>query len=104
MFTVFALGELYSPAAAKGGGTPGVSFFDQAMNQHVDLYEDPTISYIESLLLIVRFPLNKQAKIVLLFTCAQPEEFCVYVRRSGSALFTLPWVTSKNRRYGDVCR
>jgi len=53
MFTVFALGELYSPATATGGGTPGISFFDQAMSQHVDLYEDPTISYIESLLLIV---------------------------------------------------
>jgi|SRR5277367_2070468 proline utilization trans-activator len=56
MFTVFALGELYSPATATGRGTPGVSFFDQAMSQHVDLYEDPTISYIESLLLIVRPP------------------------------------------------
>ena len=57
MFTVFALGELYSPAAARTKETPpGLSFFNQAMSHLVDLYEDPTISYIEALLLVVNFP------------------------------------------------
>jgi proline utilization trans-activator len=56
MFTVLALGELYSSAMSpmtNNGRTPGMQFFQQAMSVFQDLYEDPTVDYIEALLLIV---------------------------------------------------
>jgi proline utilization trans-activator len=56
MFTVLALGELYSSAMSpmtNNGRTPGMQFFQQAMRVLQDLYEDPTVEYIEVLLLIV---------------------------------------------------
>jgi len=53
LFTVLALGELYSSAMTNSGQTPGMQFFQQAMSVFQDLYEDPSIPYIEALLLIV---------------------------------------------------
>jgi proline utilization trans-activator len=56
MFTVLALGELYSTAMSpmsSNGKTPGMQFFQQALSVFQDLYEDPTVDYIEALLLIV---------------------------------------------------
>lgn len=57
LFTVFALGELYStrPTSSKHGpGVPGTGFFLRAMGLFQDMHEEPSISYIETLLLLVR--------------------------------------------------
>lgn len=59
LFTCFALGEVYSVRTqknTKGTGVPGTAFFLKAMDMFQDLYEEPTIQYIEALLLLVRFP------------------------------------------------
>jgi proline utilization trans-activator len=56
LFVVFALGELYSQRASKpnsGREVPGITYFLKAMALFQDLYEEPTISYIETLLVIV---------------------------------------------------
>lgn len=60
MFAVFALGELY---LRKSGVTengqrviPGASFYLQATSLFQELYEDPDIEYIETLLLMVSWP------------------------------------------------
>jgi proline utilization trans-activator len=56
-FTVLALGELYSGGRAgppKGAGVPGTGFFVKAMGFFQDMHEEPTVSYIETLLLLVR--------------------------------------------------
>jgi proline utilization trans-activator len=56
MFVVFALGDLYSERASRtknGRGVPGTAFFLRAMALLQDLHEEPTIPYIETLLLIV---------------------------------------------------
>ena len=53
---MFALGELYSQGASKtksGHSVPGTAYFIKAMNLFEDLYEEPTIDYIETLLVIV---------------------------------------------------
>lgn len=58
LFTVLALGELYSGGrvgAPKGTGVPGTGFFVKAMGFFQDMHEEPTVSYIETLLLLVRF-------------------------------------------------
>lgn len=62
LFVVFALGELYSQGASdtKGGrSVPGTSYFMKAMELFEDLYEEPTIEYIETLLVIVSSLLNR---------------------------------------------
>jgi hypothetical protein len=56
MFVVFALGDLYSERTSRtknGRGVPGTAFFLRAMTLLQDLHEEPTIPYIETLLLIV---------------------------------------------------
>jgi len=55
MFTVFALGELYTlrPRPRDEKGVPGCAYFEYAMELFEDLYEEPTIEYIETILLIV---------------------------------------------------
>jgi proline utilization trans-activator len=55
LFAVFALGELYSQDAKSDveGEIPGTGYFRTAMSLFQDLYEEPTISYIETLLVIV---------------------------------------------------
>jgi hypothetical protein len=60
LFVIFALGELYSPQAANKNvrGVPGTAFFLKAMAMFQDLHEEPTIPYIETLLLIVSIPLK----------------------------------------------
>lgn len=70
MFTVLALGELYSTAISpmsNNGKTPGMQFFQQALSVFQDLYEEPTVDYIEALLLIVLFFI-RNADVVLLLT------------------------------------
>lgn len=57
LFTVLALGELYSggrAGAPKGTGVPGTGFYLKAMGLFQDMHEEPTVSYIETLLLLVR--------------------------------------------------
>ena len=56
LFTVLALGELYSARGGgsfKGSGVPGTDFFVKAIGFFQDLHEEPTVSYIETLLLLV---------------------------------------------------
>ena len=54
MFVVFALGELYRQHAPKHGeSVPGCTYFESALELFEDLYEEPTIEYIETILLIV---------------------------------------------------
>lgn len=55
LYAVFALGELYSQgaSASKSGRVPGTGYFMKAMDLFEDLYEEPTIEYIETLLVIV---------------------------------------------------
>ena len=57
LFTVLALGELYSAGRVggllKGPGVPGTGFFVKAMGFFQDMHEEPTVSYIETLLLMV---------------------------------------------------
>jgi proline utilization trans-activator len=60
LFVVFALGELYSQGASKsmsGHSVPGTGYFIKAMSLFEDLYDEPTIDYIETLLVIVSKPL-----------------------------------------------
>ncbi|KAK6582393.1 hypothetical protein PZA11_004801 [Diplocarpon coronariae] len=54
LFTVFALGEIYTVRSTKprGNGVPGISFFLKALDFFQDLYEEPTVEYIETLLLL----------------------------------------------------
>ncbi|KAJ9149000.1 C6 transcription factor [Pleurostoma richardsiae] len=56
MFVVFALGELYlrKSALTNDGqrAIPGTSFYLQAMSLFQELYEEPDIEYIETLLLM----------------------------------------------------
>ena len=60
LFTVLALGELYSARGAqgimKGTGVPGTEFFVKAMGYFSDIHEEPTIAYIETLLILVSIP------------------------------------------------
>ena len=57
MFVVLALGELYLRKTAMSNEghrvVPGTEFFLQAMSLFRELYEEPDIEYIETLLLIV---------------------------------------------------
>jgi proline utilization trans-activator len=55
LYVVFALGELYrqGASASKNGCVPGTAYFMKAMDLFEDLYEEPTIEYIETLLAIV---------------------------------------------------
>jgi hypothetical protein len=56
LFAVLALGELYSggrAGAPKGTGVPGTGFFVKAMGFFQDMHEEPTVPYIETLLLLV---------------------------------------------------
>lgn len=52
---MFALGEIYTVRSTKprGNGVPGISFFLKALDFFQDLYEEPTVEYIETLLLLV---------------------------------------------------
>ncbi|KAF8855632.1 hypothetical protein BDZ45DRAFT_655029 [Acephala macrosclerotiorum] len=54
LFTVFALGEIYTVRSSKPKGTtvPGTAFFLKALDYFQDLYEEPTIEYIETLVLL----------------------------------------------------
>ncbi|KAI9048299.1 hypothetical protein LZ554_008094 [Drepanopeziza brunnea f. sp. 'monogermtubi'] len=54
LFTVFALGEIYTVRSTKpsGNGVPGIAFFLKALDFFQDLYEEPTVEYIETLLLL----------------------------------------------------
>lgn len=57
LFVVLALGELYSRGGTKKGpGVPGTGFFMKAMGLFQDMHEEPTVSYIETLLLLVSGP------------------------------------------------
>lgn len=60
MFVVLALGELYlRKSAVSNDGhrvVPGTEYFLQAMSLFRELYEEPDIEYIETLLLIVSAP------------------------------------------------
>lgn len=60
LFAVFALGELYSERVSETrserGVPPGTAYFEKAMALFQDLYEEPTIPYIETLLVIVSGP------------------------------------------------
>lgn len=59
LFVVFALGQLYSEPAQEtetGLEVPGTAYFLKAMTLFQGLYEEPTIPYIETLLVIVRSP------------------------------------------------
>ena len=53
LFTVFALGEIYTVRSSKPKGVPGSSFFLKALEYFQDLYEEPTVEYIETLILLV---------------------------------------------------
>jgi len=57
LFTVFALGEIYTIRSSKpkGNGVPGTSFFLKALEYFQDLYEEPTVEYIETLVLLVSY-------------------------------------------------
>jgi len=56
LFTVLALGELYSGGRTgsmlRGPGVPGTGFFMKAIGFFQDMHEEPTVSYIETLLLL----------------------------------------------------
>lgn len=67
LFTVFALGEIYTVRSTKprGNGVPGISFFLKALDFFQDLYEEPTVEYIETLLLLVSWtPFSRQNTVV----------------------------------------
>ena len=57
LFALLALGELYSNLPIRTDTNertmPGAGFFLQAMDLFEDLYEEPTVSYIETVLLLV---------------------------------------------------
>lgn len=56
LFLIFALGELYTAHSASSNnaqGVPGTAFFMRAMSLFQDLHEEATVSYIETLLLMV---------------------------------------------------
>ena len=56
LFTVLALGELYSkraPDRYSGSKVPGTAYFCQAVSLFQDLYEEADVDYIETLLLMV---------------------------------------------------
>lgn len=55
LFTVFALGEIYTVRSSKPKGVPGISFFLKALEYFQDLYEEPTVEYIETLVLLVSY-------------------------------------------------
>ncbi|RDW78260.1 hypothetical protein BP5796_06112 [Coleophoma crateriformis] len=54
VFTVLALGEVYSVRSSRlhGDGVPGTAFFVKAIEFFQDLYEEPTLEYIETLTLL----------------------------------------------------
>ena len=58
LYTVLALGELYSigrsGSTRRVTGVPGTAFFVRAMGFFQDMHEEPTVAYIETLLLLVR--------------------------------------------------
>lgn len=58
LYTVLALGELYSigrsGSTRRVTGVPGTAFFIKAMGFFQDMHEEPTVPYIETLLLLVR--------------------------------------------------
>jgi hypothetical protein len=58
LFAMFALGELYSTRMNKTTAIPGTSFFLTAISFLQDLYEEPTIEYVEALVLLVSNPIS----------------------------------------------
>ena len=58
LYTVLALGELYSigrsGSTRRVTGVPGTAFFVRAMSFFQDMHEEPTVAYIETLLLLVK--------------------------------------------------
>lgn len=75
LFTVFALGEIYTVRSSKPKGTtvPGTAFFLKALDYFQDLYEEPTVEYIETLVLLVchtskylRLPFSNHVTVLLL--------------------------------------
>ncbi len=95
LFVVFALGELYSERATrtKGGrGVPGTAFFLQAMSILQDLHEEPTIPYIETLLLIVSCPWSSTAS-SLRFSLNTPSISLLMIQNSHSTRTLLIDVT-----------
>jgi proline utilization trans-activator len=67
LFTVLALGELYSSGrvgdAMRGTGVPGTGFFMRAMGFFQDMHEEPNVSYIETLLLLVGGIINSPLRL-----------------------------------------
>jgi hypothetical protein len=65
LFTVFALGEIYTVRSSKpkGNTVPGTSFFLKALEYFQDLYEEPTVEYIETLVLLVSHLYSKCSEI-----------------------------------------
>lgn len=53
LFALFALGELYSTRMNKTSSVPGTAFFLKAMSFLQDLYEETTVEYVETLILLV---------------------------------------------------
>lgn len=53
LFAVFALGELYLKKSTSQREVPGAKFFLQSVSLFEELYEEPNIEYIETLLLMV---------------------------------------------------
>ncbi|KAJ0284038.1 hypothetical protein CBS470a_007023 [Colletotrichum nupharicola] len=52
LFAVFALGELYLKKSTSQREVPGAKFFLQSVSLFEELYEEPNIEYIETLLLM----------------------------------------------------
>ncbi|KAI8263210.1 putative transcriptional regulatory protein [Colletotrichum sp. SAR11_239] len=62
LFAVFALGELYLKKSTSQREVPGAKFFLQSVSLFEELYEEPNIEYIETLLLMCFYShaLNRQ--------------------------------------------
>lgn len=61
LFALFSMGEMYANRrlpSTKGSDIPGTAFFVQAMSLLQDIHEEASVLYVESLLIIVRGPLQ----------------------------------------------
>lgn len=87
-FAVLALGELYSPSVPANGqrrvhSVPGTEYFLTAVSLLQDLFEEPSIAQVETMLLFVSGLVHLASKLtrgkVLLLQCSGSSEIGSYV-------------------------
>ncbi|EED18596.1 C6 transcription factor, putative [Talaromyces stipitatus ATCC 10500] len=60
LFALFSMGEMYANrrlGSTKGSDIPGTGFFVQAMSLTQDMHEEPSVVYVEALLIIALYSL-----------------------------------------------